>query len=152
MPKSDITRPANAPASAQTYADAYPSSTKVYEEKTVPTPHGDVLLRVPVREVALAGNEPAVRLYDTSGPQGFDPREGLPKLRAEWVRPRRASTGSGTADIASPSSTTRARARSRRRWSSSRCARGCRPISSAARWRAAAPSSPPTSTTSSSSR
>ncbi len=51
------------------------------------TPHGDVLLKVPVREVTLTGNEPAVRLYDTSGPQGFDPREGLPKLRAEWVRP-----------------------------------------------------------------
>jgi len=88
MPKSEITNPAKAPASAQTYADAYPNSTKVYEEKAVPTPHGEVLLRVPMREVALSGNEPAIRLYDTSGPQGFDPRQGLPKLRAEWVKQR----------------------------------------------------------------
>jgi phosphomethylpyrimidine synthase len=100
MPKSQITPPANAPASAQTYADAYPNSTKVYEEKAVQTPHGEVLLRVPMREVALAGNEPAVRLYDTSGPQGFNPREGLPKLRAEWVKPRRLSTGSGQSPLA----------------------------------------------------
>ena len=33
MPKSDITRPANAPASAQTYAESYPGSTKVYERR-----------------------------------------------------------------------------------------------------------------------
>ena len=28
MPKSDITRPANAPASAQTYGKSYPGSTQ----------------------------------------------------------------------------------------------------------------------------
>ncbi len=83
MPKSTTPQPAT------TYADAFPSSQKVYEEQTVATPGGDVRLRVPVREVTLTGGEPPVRLYDTSGPQGHDPREGLPKLRAEWVAPRR---------------------------------------------------------------
>ena len=46
-------------------------------------------MRVPVREVTLTGGEPPVRLYDTSGPQGHDPRDGLPKLRESWVAPRR---------------------------------------------------------------
>jgi phosphomethylpyrimidine synthase len=88
--RADMTRPTTlTPAPATTFAEAFPSSTKVYEEKTVTTPDGDVTIRVPFREVALSGGEPPVRLYDTSGPQGHDPREGLPKLRADWVAPRR---------------------------------------------------------------
>ena len=41
-------------------------------------------LRVPFTEVTLSAPEPAVRLYDTSGP-GSDPRQGLPPLRREWI-------------------------------------------------------------------
>ena len=50
------------------FASAYPNSRKVYEERPVPlTPDGErVTLRVPVREVALSGGEPSIRLYDTS--------------------------------------------------------------------------------------
>ena len=47
---------------ANTYAEAYPNSTKVYDNG------------VPFREVTLGGGEPPVRLYDTSGPQGHDVR------------------------------------------------------------------------------
>jgi phosphomethylpyrimidine synthase len=43
---------------------------------------------VPVREIALSGGEPPLRVYDTSGPEGFDVREGLPGVRAEWIRER----------------------------------------------------------------
>ncbi len=59
--------------------DSFPSSGKVMV--------GDELA-VPFREVALAGGEPSVRLYDTTGPQGHDVRAGLPKRRAEWIRAR----------------------------------------------------------------
>ncbi len=45
-------------------------------------------VRVPMREIALSGGEPSLRVYDTSGPQGFDVKDGLPKLRAEWIRAR----------------------------------------------------------------
>jgi phosphomethylpyrimidine synthase len=45
-------------------------------------------LRVPVKRVYLSGGEPPVDLYDTSGPQGHDPREGLPPLRLPWIRER----------------------------------------------------------------
>jgi phosphomethylpyrimidine synthase len=45
-------------------------------------------IRVPMREVALTGGEPPVRLYDTSGPQGCDVREGLPALRRDWILAR----------------------------------------------------------------
>jgi phosphomethylpyrimidine synthase len=47
-------------------------------------------LRVPFREVALAGGNPPVRLYDTAGPQNFSAAEGAPKLRTEWIARRRA--------------------------------------------------------------
>ncbi|HEY9014727.1 MAG TPA: hypothetical protein VIM84_06665, partial [Gemmatimonadales bacterium] len=64
------------------YGDAFPNSTKVYLEG----PHG---IRVPMREIALSGGEPALRVYDTSGPLGHDVEAGLPLLRAEWIAGRR---------------------------------------------------------------
>ncbi len=76
------TRPPPAPRPDQVqpsgYSTAFPRSTKVYVEG----PRG---VRVPVREIALSGGEPPLRVYDTSGPQGFDVREGLPALRREWL-------------------------------------------------------------------
>ena len=78
--------------SVNTFAEAFPKSTKVYDETFVETPNGRIDLRVPAREVALSGGQPPVRLYDTSGPQGHDPRQGLPKLREPWIAPRRATT------------------------------------------------------------
>src|SRR5262245_36833281 len=80
------------------FASAYPNSLKVYDERPVPlTPDGDaVTLRVPMREVALSGGEPSLRLYDTSGPQGHDVRSGLPRLREPWIAARRASGHVGT--------------------------------------------------------
>jgi phosphomethylpyrimidine synthase len=80
---------------ASTYEEAYPNSTKVYDEQVVQTPAGETRLRVPFREVALGGGEKPVRLYDTSGPQGHDPRAGLPKLRESWVAPRRSEARQG---------------------------------------------------------
>src|SRR5262245_46361277 len=59
-------------------AETHPNSRKV----AVGT------LRVPMREVLLEGGKSSLRLYDTTGPQGIDPREGLPKLRAPWIEPR----------------------------------------------------------------
>jgi phosphomethylpyrimidine synthase len=73
------------------YGTAFPASRKVYEEKTVDTPAGAIAIRVPAREVNLSAGEAPVRLYDTSGPQGHDVRQGLPKLREPWVAPRRGS-------------------------------------------------------------
>ena len=76
------------------YADAYPNSFRVHDESSLTTPHGVVPVRVPMREVRLAGGEPSIRLYDTSGPRVSDVRVGLPKLREPWVAARRPSTGS----------------------------------------------------------
>jgi phosphomethylpyrimidine synthase len=71
------------------YGTSFPNSTKAYEDALVQTPHGPVAIRVPMREVSLSAGEPPIRLYDTSGPQGHDPRAGLPKLRESWVASRR---------------------------------------------------------------
>ncbi len=50
-------------------------------------------LRVPMREVLLSHGEPPLRLYDTSGPStdpdvAADIKQGLPALRAAWIRER----------------------------------------------------------------
>jgi phosphomethylpyrimidine synthase len=60
--------------------EAFPSSRKVYAR--------DGELAVPEREIVLAGGEAALRVYDTSGPQGHDPAVGLPKLRRPWIEKR----------------------------------------------------------------
>jgi hypothetical protein len=55
---------------------AFPHSTKVHVE-------GPQDVRVPMREIALSGGEPPLRVYDTSGPEGHDVTVGLPKL-SRW--------------------------------------------------------------------
>ena len=83
------TRPAKSavPHAPIRFEEAFPGSSKV----TVAGPDG---MQVPFREIALAGGEPPLRVYDTSGPQGHDVRLGLPAVRAEWIRARAvAETG-----------------------------------------------------------
>jgi phosphomethylpyrimidine synthase len=68
------------PLTASDFSAAFPNSHRILvEERGV---------SVPFREIALSNGE-TLRVYDTSGPQGFSAREGLPKLRAPWVTPRR---------------------------------------------------------------
>ena len=69
---------------------AFPNSRKVYVEG----PQG---VRVPMREIALSGGEPPLRVFDTSGPQGIEAEHGLPKLREPWVKAR-LGTDAGTRD------------------------------------------------------
>jgi phosphomethylpyrimidine synthase len=78
------------PTDTVDFATAYPNSRKVYLEarratgQTRPAGGADPL-RVPMREVQLSGGEPPLRVYDTSGPQGCQPTEGLPPLRRSWI-------------------------------------------------------------------
>jgi phosphomethylpyrimidine synthase len=65
---------------------SFPSSHKIYRELE----HRGAALRVPERRIHLSGGEPPLDVYDTSGPQGFDPHVGLPKLRAPWIAQRAA--------------------------------------------------------------
>ena len=58
-----------------------PFRHKVYVEGSQPG------VAVPFTEVVLGGDEPNVRLYDTSGP-GSDPDRGLPPLRESWISAR----------------------------------------------------------------
>ncbi len=61
------------------YGGVFPNSRKIYVG-------GE--LRVPVREISLSGEEPPFRVYDTSGPELVDVREGLPAGRESWIRSR----------------------------------------------------------------
>jgi len=63
------------------YPGAFPNSKRVYVE-------GSRGVRVPMREIHLSGGEPPLRVYDTSGPRSDAVREGLPTLRADWIRAR----------------------------------------------------------------
>ncbi len=63
--------------------ELFPGSEKI--EKTVE--HRGRTLRVPFRRIHLTNGE-HLDVYDTTGPQGVDPREGLPALRREWVEER----------------------------------------------------------------
>jgi phosphomethylpyrimidine synthase len=75
-------QPSSRPAvTSPEYRGVFPNSTKVYLEG----PRG---VRVPMRQIGLSGGEPPLRVYDTSGPEGFDVREGLPPLRAAWIAAR----------------------------------------------------------------
>ena len=58
--------------------ETHPNSRKVYVGP----------YKVPVREITLSGGEPPMQVYDSSGPQGHDVREGLPPLRREWIAAR----------------------------------------------------------------
>ncbi len=58
-------------------AESFPRSRKVEVGE----------LRVPMREIELADGA-RTRVYDTTGPQGCDPRQGLPRRRAPWIAPR----------------------------------------------------------------
>jgi len=60
------------------------ASRKVYVTGSRPD------IRVPMREIALSGGNPPVRLYDTSGPYtdpsaDVDLKRGLPPLRLPWI-------------------------------------------------------------------
>jgi len=63
------------------FSTAFPNSTKTFVE-------GRQGVRVPVREIALEEGASSIRVYDTSGPQGHDLKDGLPKLREPWVETR----------------------------------------------------------------
>jgi len=66
---------------ASSFSDAFPNSRKAILE-------GSRGIRVPVREILLSGGEPPLRVYDTSGPQGADVRQGLPTPRLPWILER----------------------------------------------------------------
>ena len=65
------------------FGGAFPKSRKIHVKS-----HGAHGVEVPMREIALSGGEPPLRVYDPSGPQGYDVRSGLPALRRDWIRAR----------------------------------------------------------------
>ena len=79
-PLTMTTRTPLAPLQPADFTAAFPGSKKVYS--------GTPDVRVPMREITLSNGE-TLRVYDASGPQGHDPRQGLPKIRAPWLAARK---------------------------------------------------------------
>src|SRR5690606_42076375 len=73
--------------STSDYGSAYPNSRKVWVEGEA----NGFRLAVPMREITLSNGD-RLRVYDTSGPLGRDPREGLPPMRAERIAARDVET------------------------------------------------------------
>src|SRR5436190_5520307 len=72
------------------FSTAFPNSSKLL----VDGPQG---VRVPMRQITLTGDQPPLCVYDSSGPQDYDVNIGLPKLREEWMAPRRLVAANGQA-------------------------------------------------------
>ncbi|ACY17708.1 phosphomethylpyrimidine synthase ThiC [Haliangium ochraceum] len=78
--KHSLAQVGPAPVDGLTPIAGFPSSEKVYLERDG--------VRVPVRRIELSGGEPALDVYDTSGPENCDLHRGLPKLRQPWIDAR----------------------------------------------------------------
>lgn len=52
-------------------------------------------LHVPKRRIHLSNDDAPVDVYDTSGPQGCDVRDGVPKVRADWISARTEKNDTG---------------------------------------------------------
>jgi phosphomethylpyrimidine synthase len=76
------------PLTEADFEGAFPGSKKIY----VSGPQG---VRVPMREIGLSAGGPSVRVYDSSGPRGFDVHVGLPAIRRDWILARRDVEESG---------------------------------------------------------
>ena len=53
-------------------------------------------LEVPARRIELSAGEPALVVYDTSGPKASTRAHGLPKRRAAWISERLAAAATAT--------------------------------------------------------
>ncbi|HBF22941.1 MAG TPA: phosphomethylpyrimidine synthase, partial [Planctomycetes bacterium] len=77
------------PRSIPTYEECWPGSEQIRKE----VEHEGASLQVPVRRIHLTDGS-FLDLDDPSGPQGCDPKEGIPPVRSEWIeiRKRRGDT------------------------------------------------------------
>jgi phosphomethylpyrimidine synthase len=71
--------------SIPSFEECWPSSEKI--TRSVQHQATGAELAVPFRRIHLSNGE-HLDVYDTTGPQGIDPHQGMPKLRAEWVAQR----------------------------------------------------------------
>ena len=70
------------------FSKAFPNSKKILV--------AGERVEVPMREIALSGGEPPLRVYDTSGPHGRDVRQGLPLIRDSWIVGRGGTVENGS--------------------------------------------------------
>ncbi|MFT6831793.1 MAG: phosphomethylpyrimidine synthase [Planctomycetota bacterium] len=82
LPAGDQT--ANIDTRLEPFEESFPSSHK-FHDTVVWNGH---TLHVPKRRIHLSNDDAPVDVYDTSGPQGCDVREGVPKPRADWIKTR----------------------------------------------------------------
>jgi phosphomethylpyrimidine synthase len=79
-------------AAMSDFSSSYPNSSKVFVD-------GAQGVRVPMREIALEQGASSIRVYDTSGPQDHDVKDGLPKLRKPWVDARPKARGEAVTQL-----------------------------------------------------
>ncbi len=82
--KPSNTSPRAADAPKTDFPESFPRSHKVALE----IEHGGHTLSIPKRRIHLTSGE-SLDVYDSSGPQGRDPRQGLAPLREPWLQARK---------------------------------------------------------------
>ena len=90
-PNTPTTKPSNPSSLKLAGEDVTPLRTVAPLERSFPSSSKITIsaLEVPMRRIELEGGNPAITVYDTTGPQGHDPRNGLPKRRQPWIDARR---------------------------------------------------------------
>ena len=90
---SNLTTNASDPSAdrLEPFEVSFPSSHKFHDRVEW---NGHVL-EVPKRRIHLSNDDAPVDVYDTSGPQGCDVREGVPKPRADWIAERKTKDTTG---------------------------------------------------------
>jgi phosphomethylpyrimidine synthase len=74
------------------FDNAFPGSRKAY----IDGPRG---IRVPMREIVLSGGEAPLWVYDPSGPQGVDVRQGLPRCASPGCRAGRTGGAAAPTEL-----------------------------------------------------
>ncbi len=74
-----------------TYEECFPNSQKRYKEIDFSSNYFnlDEKIKIPFRRISLKDNLHHLDVYDSSGTQGINPDEGLPRIRKEWISKRK---------------------------------------------------------------
>src|SRR5690554_5448698 len=85
------TKPSPSPSLKMASDDVTPLRTVAPLEQSFPSSAKVTVseFEVPMRRIDLEAGNPSITVYDTTGPQGIDPRQGLPKRRQAWIDARR---------------------------------------------------------------
>ena len=95
LTKSETARDERTFREARPIESSFPRSHKTFHQVR----HGEWDLSVPARRIHLTEDKGHLDVYDTTGPQGYAPTDGLPKLRKDWIAARQPGEGGNVSQM-----------------------------------------------------